>query len=110
MNLFTVSDGIVFTPPISSGILEGLTRNSVIELLRDDGIEVREVELARGSIYTAEEMFLTGTAAEVTPIREVDGRPIGPGEPGPVTRKAQDLFSQAVMGKLDPYKHWLDFI
>lgn len=110
MNLFTVSDGVVFTPPISSGILEGLTRNSIIELLRDEGIEVREVELARGSIYTAEEMFLTGTAAEVTPIRDVDGRPVGEGKPGPVTRKAQDLFGAAVMGKLDAYKHWLDFI
>ncbi|MEA1901975.1 MAG: branched-chain amino acid transaminase [Actinomycetota bacterium] len=110
MNLFTVSDGVVFTPPVSSGILEGLTRNSVIELLTDEGVEVREVELARGSIYTADEMFLTGTAAEVTPIREVDGRPVGPGKPGPITRKAQDLFGSAVMGKLDAYRHWLDFV
>ncbi len=110
MNLFTVSNGVVNTPPVSSGILEGITRNSVIELLRNEGVEVREIDLARGSLYTSDEVFLTGTAAEVTPIREIDGRQVGSGEPGPITRKAQDLFAAAVAGKLDDYKHWLAFV
>lgn len=110
MNLFTVTNGVVYTPPVSSGILEGITRNSVIELLRTDGVEVVEMDLVRGSLYTADEVFLTGTAAEVTPIREIDRRPVGSGEPGPVTRKAQELFSAAVAGKLDDFRHWLDYV
>ncbi|MGH3650077.1 MAG: branched-chain-amino-acid transaminase, partial [Acidimicrobiia bacterium] len=110
MNLFTVSRGAVYTPPVSSGILEGITRNSLIELLRNEDVEVVEVELARGSLYTADEVFLTGTAAEVSPIRAVDGRAIGSGSRGPVTKKAQELFAAAVAGKLDEYRHWLDFV
>lgn len=110
MNLFIVRKGVAYTPPVSSGILEGLTRDSVIELLRGDGVEVHELELARGSLYTADEIFLTGTAAEVTPIREVDGRPVGSGEPGPVTRQAQGLFADAVAGKLSEFRHWLHFV
>ncbi|MCZ6456742.1 MAG: aminotransferase class IV, partial [Actinobacteria bacterium] len=89
---------------------EGITRHSVMELLRSEGMEVREIELARGALYTADEIFLTGTAAEVTPIREIDGRTVGLGEPGPVTRKAQDLFASAVAGKLDDHKDWLVFV
>ena len=110
MNLFTVSRGVVFTPPVSAGILEGITRNSVIDLLRGEGVEVREMELARGSLYVADEVFLTGTAAEVTPIREIDRRVVGAGEPGPITRRAQELFSDAVAGKLSDYQDWLTFI
>lgn len=110
MNIFTVSNDVVYTPPVSSGILEGITRNSVIELLLGEGVEVKEVDLARGSLYTADEVFLTGTAAEVTPIREIDRRPIGSGEPGPVTRKAQELFAAATAGKLDDFKHWLSYV
>jgi branched-chain amino acid aminotransferase len=110
MNLFVVSQGVVYTPPVSAGILEGITRNSVIELLRDDGVEVRETDLARGALYTGDEMFLTGTAAEVTPIRSVDGRPVGDGSRGPVTKKAQEMFAAAAAGKLDEYRHWLEFV
>jgi branched-chain amino acid aminotransferase len=73
-------------------------------------LEVHEVDLARGSLYTADEVFLTGTAAEVTPIREIDGRPVGAGKPGPITQKAQALFADAVTGKLDDYRHWLTFV
>ena len=109
MNIFLVSRDVVYTPPVSSGILEGITRNSVMELLRSEGVEIREMELARGSLYTADEVFLTGTAAEVTPVREIDGRDVGPGEPGPVTALAQDLFASAVAGKLPEYRHWLSF-
>jgi branched-chain amino acid aminotransferase len=110
MNLFIVSRGTVFTPPVSSGILEGITRNTVIELLRSEDVEVVETDLARGSLYTAEEVFLTGTAAEVTPVREIDSRVIGAGEPGAITRKAQDLFSDLVAAKLPEYRTWLSFI
>jgi branched-chain amino acid aminotransferase len=110
MNLFLVSGDVVLTPPVSSGILEGITRNTVIELLKAEGVEVREFDLARGSLYTADELYLTGTAAEVTPVREIDGRPVGNGEPGPVTRKAQDLYSALVVGKLDGYGDWLTFV
>lgn len=110
MNLFIVNDDAVYTPPESSGILAGITRDSVVQLLHREGIEVREIDLARGSLYTAEEVFLTGTAAEVTPIREIDGRTVGPGEPGPITRKAQGLFADAVAGKLEDYRHWLTFV
>lgn len=110
MNLFIVNDGVVHTPPVSSGILAGITRDSVIQLLEREGVEVRQIELARGSLYTAEEVFLTGTAAEVTPVREIDGRPIGPGRPGPVTLKAQDLFADAVAGKVDEFGHWLHYV
>jgi branched-chain amino acid aminotransferase len=110
MNLFIVSGGVIYTPPVSAGILEGITRNSVIDLLRGDGVEVREVDIARGALYTGDEMFLTGTAAEVTPIRSVDGRLIGDGNRGPVTKKAQELFAAAVAGKLDEHRHWLEFV
>lgn len=110
MNLFIINNGVVHTPPVSSGILEGITRDAVVRLLRREDIEVREIDLARGSLYTADEIFLTGTAAEVTPIREVDGRPIGSGEPGPITRKAQGLFADATAGKIDEFNHWLTYV
>ncbi|HKX74256.1 MAG TPA: branched-chain amino acid transaminase [Acidimicrobiia bacterium] len=109
-NLFLVRDAQVFTPPVSAGILDGITRASVIELLGSEGVEVKEANLTRGDLYNADELFLTGTAAEVTPIREVDDRSIGTGGPGPVTRRAQDLFAQAVTGKLSEYRHWLTFV
>ncbi len=107
-NLFLVRDGAVLTPPVTAGILDGITRASIMRLLRDDGFEVREASLARSDLYYADELFFTGTAAEVTPIREVDHRPVGSGQPGPVTRRAQDLFRQAVTGKLEAYSNWLE--
>lgn len=110
MNLFVISHGVVYTPPVSAGILEGITRNSVIELLVEEGIEVREMDIARGALYTGDEIFLTGTAAEVTPIRSVDSRVIGDGKRGPITKKAQELFAAAVAGKLDEHRDWLTFI
>jgi branched-chain amino acid aminotransferase len=110
MNLFAIFGERVLTPQVSSGILEGITRNSVVELLDSEGIVVEQTELARGSLYAADEVFITGTAAEVTPIREIDGRPVGNGRPGPITHKAQELFSDAVAGKLTDFSHWLDYI
>ncbi len=107
-NLFVVRKGTVFTPPIAAGILDGITRDSVITMLRDDGVDVHEVELSRGDLYGADEVFFTGTAAEVTPIREIDRRPVGDGTPGPVTRRAQELFRDTVTGKMPSYGHWLE--
>ena len=109
-NLFLVRDGTVITPPVTAGILDGITRASIIRLLRDDGVEVRETDLARSDLYYADELFFTGTAAEVTPIREVDHRPVGTGHPGPITLRAQELFHQAVTGKLDKYQSWLESV
>ena len=109
-NLFLARDGVLVTPPGSSGILDGITRASVMQLLADDGVEVRESVLTRGDLYAADELFFTGTAAEVTPIREVDDRPVGPGKPGPITRRAQDLYAQATSGKLSAYQSWLTYI
>lgn len=110
MNIFLVAGDTVITPPVSSGILEGITRNSVIELLRAEGVEVRQTEIARGSLYVADEVFLTGTAAEVTPVREIDDRRIGTGIPGPVTTLAQDRFADVVGGKDPAYSHWLTHV
>jgi branched-chain amino acid aminotransferase len=109
-NLFVVRDGVVSTPPVSSGVLEGITGDSVMTLLRETGVEVVETEITRSDLYYADEMFFTGTAAEVTPIREVDDRPVGGGEPGPVTRSAQELFMGTVTGKLDLHPEWLEYI
>lgn len=108
-NVFIVRHGKVYTPPVSAGILEGITRDAVMQLLADDGHPVTELELGRSDLYRADEMFFTGTAAEVTPVREVDRRIIGSGEPGPITRRAQQLFRQAVRGELSAYRHWLEF-
>lgn len=110
MNLFVVSDGVVHTPPISAGILDGITRGTVMELLTSEGVEVRETEIARGALYSVDEIFLTGTAAEVTPVIAVDGRTVGSGTPGPVTSRVVDLYRDAVVGKLDGFRHWLSFV
>ncbi|MGH9052703.1 MAG: branched-chain amino acid transaminase [Acidimicrobiia bacterium] len=107
-NLFVVRDGAVRTPPPTEGPLEGITRDAVMTLLRDEGYHVAETRVARADLYYAHELFFTGTAAEVTPIREVDDRPVGEGKPGPVTRRAQELFHQTVTGRLDAYRHWLE--
>ncbi len=109
-NLFAVGKGVVYTPPLSAGCLDGITRDTVMTLLRDEGLRVVEADLTKEDLYKAEELFLTGTAAEVTPIREIDDRPVGDGEPGEVTRLAQRIYSETVRGKLPQYRHWLDFV
>jgi branched-chain amino acid aminotransferase len=109
-NLFLIRDGVVRTPSLASGVLEGLTREAVITMLRDDGYEVIEEAVTRTDLYYADEMFMTGTAAEVTPIREVDDRPVGDGRPGPVTKRAQEMFMDAVTGENERYAGWLDYI
>ena len=108
-NIFIVRNGILKTPPLTA-ILEGITRNSVIDLARQMGLTVRETVFSRDELYIADEVFFTGTAAELTPIREVDNRKIGGGFPGPITHKLQQAFFRIVQGKDDAYKSWLTFI
>jgi branched-chain amino acid aminotransferase len=107
-NIFVVKDGVVRTPPLSTGILDGITRDSVITIARDLGYDVREDNILRADLFVADEIFCTGTAAEVVPIRSVDDREIG--EPGPVTRKVQEIYLAAVRGEVDQYKGWLDHV
>ena len=109
-NIFVVNNGLVTTPPVTAGILEGITRDSVMTLLRDLDHQVLEANVTRSDLYYADEIFFTGTAAEVTPVREVDDRPVGDGRPGSVTRRAQDLFHKAVTGRLEAYRHWLEYV
>lgn len=109
-NLFLVKDGVVYTPPISVGCLDGLTRDAVMTLLAEEGHEIVEKVLDRSDLYYGDEVFFTGTAAEVTPVREIDDRPVGDGTPGPITRKAQELYADLVTGKLDNHREWLEFI
>jgi branched-chain amino acid aminotransferase len=105
-NLFIVKDGQVFEPEMVSG-LTGITRATVIELARDLGHPVAAKPMTRDDVYLADEAFFTGTAAEVTPIRELDGRVLGAGRRGPVTEKIQGLFFDVVNGKAAKYQHWL---
>ena len=107
-NLFVVKNGVLITPPLSSGALEGITRASVITIARDLGVEVREDNLLRSDLYLADEAFLTGTAAEVVPMRSVDDREIG--DPGEITRKIQETYFAVVHGEEDRYKDWLDYV
>lgn len=109
-NIFLIQDGVVYTPPISAGCLDGITRQSVMTLLSDDGYTIQEKTIHRSDLYYCDELFMTGTAAEVTPIREVDDRPVGDGKPGPITKRAQQLFADAVSGKLSKYSEWLDYV
>jgi branched-chain amino acid aminotransferase len=108
-NLFIVREGVVVTPPESSGILKGITRDSAITIARDLGYEVIERNLVRSDVYTADEAFLTGTAAEVTPIREVDGRPIGTGSRGAITKEIQQTYFTAVTGEIEKYAAWVEY-
>lgn len=105
-NLFMVRNGIVYTPDLAS-CLDGITRDSIIQIAKDLGLEVREKRLTRDEVYTADEAFFTGTAAEVTPIRELDDRLIGSGVKGPITQQIQDVFFATVYGKNDRYSAWL---
>ncbi|HEB88601.1 MAG TPA: branched-chain amino acid transaminase [Deltaproteobacteria bacterium] len=108
-NIFVVRDGKVRTPPLYS-VLDGITRESMIEVARDRGYVVEEAQLTRDDLYIADEVFLTGTAAEVTPIREIDHRTIGAGERGPVTEELQAAFFDIVTGADARYDRWRTFL
>lgn len=107
-NIFMIRDGVLCTPPISAGALEGVTRDSIIRIAADLGIPVAERDLARADLYLADEVFLTGTAAELVPVRSVDDRELG--EPGPVTKKLQEVYFAAVRGELDRYSAWNEYV
>jgi len=109
-NIFVVKRDVIRTPATSSAILAGITRDTAIQLLREQGVEVREEPIARDELYTADEVFLTGTAAEITPVREIDHRKIGRGEAGPVTRRLQEAFFSIVKGKDSKHEHWLTYL
>lgn len=106
-NIFIVKDGVVKTPPYSSAILGGITRATSLELMRSMDIPVEEQVFTRDEMYLADEVFLTGTAAEVTPVREVDGISIGEGTKGPITARVQDRFFEVVKGRRPEYDSWL---
>lgn len=108
-NIFMVKGGVLRTPPLTS-ILPGITREAVLTLAGDMGVPVREEKFSLDDLYLADEAFLTGTAAEVTPVREVDGRLIGPGAPGPVTQKLQSVFFGVVKGQDPKYQRWLTYL
>ncbi|MEZ5628789.1 branched-chain amino acid transaminase [Denitromonas sp.] len=108
-NLFVIKDGKIYEPEIASA-LTGITRDSVIQVAREFGLEVQARRLTRDDIYIADEAFFTGTAAEVTPIRELDNRVIGEGKRGPVTEKLQARFFEIVNGRAPEYDHWLTYV
>jgi branched-chain amino acid aminotransferase len=106
-NLFVIKDGRVFTPDLSAGALNGITRNTVFAICKDLGLQVTEKRITRDEVYIADEAFFTGTAAEVTPIRELDRIEIGAGSRGPITEKIQSAFFDIVNGRNPKYAEWL---
>jgi len=108
-NIFAVKDGTIFTPSLSSSLLPGVTRASVIQIAAEAGYSVQETSLPREMLYVADELFFTGTAVEVTPIRSVDRVKVGDGRPGPVTMKLQNTFFDIVKNGNDPYR-WLQYV
>jgi branched-chain amino acid aminotransferase len=107
MNVFMVRDGVLVTPPVTDNILEGITRRTVLELAREElKIPVVERSIDRTEVYICEELFLTGTAAQVTVVTRVDHRPVGSGKPGEITLKLRQLFDDVVHGRLEKYAHW----
>ncbi|MEZ6317829.1 MAG: branched-chain amino acid transaminase [Phycisphaerales bacterium] len=109
-NVFVVRNGSLYTPPLSSSVLDGITRDTVIQLAAEVGIPVREQSLPREMLYTADEIFLTGTAAEITPVRSVDRTPVADGTPGPITRRMQEIFFGLFKGATHDRWGWLDFV
>ena len=108
-NIFIVRDGVIYTPDLTSA-LEGITRDTIVQLAAGEGLEVREKRITRDEVYLADEAFFTGTAAEVTPIREVDNRAIGKGERGPVTERLQSLYFDVVHGRVSEHEDWLTLV
>ena len=107
-NLFLVFDGALHTTPISAALLNGITRNTIMTLAKDIGMTVVERDIPREFLYLCDELFMCGTAAEITPIRSVDGRQVGTGKPGPVTQKMQELFFGLFSGKTPDKYGWLE--
>ncbi|MBI3354589.1 MAG: aminotransferase class IV [Nitrospirae bacterium] len=108
-NIFIVRNNVLKTTPLTS-ILEGITRDSIIQLAREKGISVMEARFTRDELYIADEAFFTGTAAEITPIREIDNRQVGEGKPGPITTTVQAAFFDIVRGRDKKHKDWLAYV
>jgi branched-chain amino acid aminotransferase len=106
-NLFVVRDGVALTPPVTDDILEGVTRKAIIELLRNEKIPVEIRSIDRSELYIADEMFLCGTGVQISPVIEIDHRPVGSGEVGPIGRLVRERYFDAVRGRLPEYSHWL---
>jgi branched-chain amino acid aminotransferase len=109
-NIYVVRDGVIYTPPQTAGILDGINRRSVIQIAADEGFELVERNLARAELYLADELFMTGTAAELTPIREIDDHVVGDGKRGPVTTQLQRVFEDALYGRDPRYAAWNDVV
>jgi branched-chain amino acid aminotransferase len=109
-NLFIVKNGKLVTPPLHASVLPGITRSTIMDLAHDLGLEFEETDITRNTLYKADEAFFTGTAAEVTPIYEVDDRKIGSGKTGPITKKIQVAYSAVIRGENQRYKHWLMYV
>jgi branched-chain amino acid aminotransferase len=109
-NVYVVRDGVIATPGQSNAILDGITRRSMIALARDLGYTVIERDVARAELYLADEVFLSGTAAEIVPVREVDDHKVGTGKPGEITRVLQSAFDDAIHGRSERYREWLDVV
>jgi branched-chain amino acid aminotransferase len=109
-NVFVIRDGVISTPPQTAAILDGISRKSCMQIARDLGYKVVERDIARAELALADEVFLTGTAAELTPMREIDDIPIGAGRPGPITREIQGIFEDALCGRDSRYADWLDLV
>ena len=108
-NLFIVRDNVIYTPDLTSA-LDGITRNTVMKIIADEGLELVEKQITRDEVYICDEAFFTGTAAEVTPVRELDNRQIGSGARGPVTERIQSRFFDAVHGRIPEYEDWLTYV
>jgi branched-chain amino acid aminotransferase len=109
-NLFIIKDGVIATPGFTADILGGINRMSVIQIMRDLGYTVEIRDVARGELYMADEVFMTGTAAELTPIREIDNYAVGDGRPGPITREVGQVFEDALNGRAERYADWNDLV
>jgi len=109
-NIFVIKDGVIYTPDLSAGALNGITRNTVLHIAEDLGLQVVQKRITRDEVYICDEAFFTGTAAEVTPIRELDRIQIGQGARGPITEKVQSAFFDIVSGKNPKYAHWLTLV
>jgi branched-chain amino acid aminotransferase len=106
-NLFVVRDGVALTPPVSDDLLEGVTRKAIMEMLANENVPVVERSIDRSELYVADEILLCGTGVQVSPVIEVDHRPVGSGGIGPITRQIRDTYFDAVRGRLPEYHHWL---
>jgi branched-chain amino acid aminotransferase len=109
-NIYVVRDGVIATPAVTNAILWGINRMSILEIAKDLGYEVVQRSIARSEMALADEVFMSGTAAELTPVREIDDMQIGDGKPGPITREIQGVFEDALHGRSERYAHWIDVV